>query len=104
MSIIKAKPPGQPIPRIDKRAIESILYSIDLTELLQQGELAIGVEPSQNTLDLTDFKIRLGKTIEVRVPPSTTNTSQYLDYTISILFKTSIDNIRSAVFQLRVHK
>lgn len=105
MSIIQAKPPGQTVPKIDKRSVENILYTIDVTELLQPGELAVSVEPYEhNKLSLTDFRVKLGKAIDVRIPPSVVTGSLFIDYTVTVLFKTSLDNVRSAVFQLKVHK
>lgn len=105
--IIKAKPPGQPVTRVDKRAVESIVYSIDLTELLLPNELASAVDSIDSKLETTDIKIKHGKTVEVRIPSQVNNapgTPAHMDYTINILVSTSLNNVRAAVFSIRVYK
>lgn len=104
MSVIKVKSPGQTVPRVEKRAIESITYTIDLSELLLPTELANEIVEITGKLELTDTKIKHGRNIEVRIPSSVVSTSQYLDYTVNVLFSTNTGNTRAAVFQVRVHK
>jgi hypothetical protein len=104
MSIIKAKPPGQPIPRIDKRTIETITYQLDLNDLLLPNELVTGIISTEAKLDISEVKPRQGKFIEVKVTPSLVVASQYVDYPITILFSTNVGNTRAGVFTIRVHK
>lgn len=105
--IIKAKPPGQPVPRVDKRAVESIVYSVDISELLQPNELASTVESIDSKLETADLKIKHGKTVEVRVPAKNVDTPgspAFQDYTINVLVSTSLSNVRAVVFSIRVYK
>lgn len=104
MNIIKVKLPGSPAPRIEKRALESIVYSVDLTELLSNNELATSVVEVAGKLNITDIKIKHGKSVEVRIPSSDVTTSQYVDHVITVLFSTNMNNTRAAVFNVRVHK
>lgn len=105
MSVIKAKLPGNPIPKVDKRSNENILYTVDLTELLTgTNELTNEIQSVQCALPIESSKTRQGKFIEIRIPPSEVRTAAYQDYNVSILFKTTLENIRSAVFTVRVYK
>ncbi len=106
MSVVKVKQPGNAIPRVDKRELESIVYTLDLSELINHPtEMVNGIEQVSSGLALTDVKPQQGKNILVRVPPCALDSStQYKDYRTDILFKTSQDNIRSAVFTIRVYK
>ena len=106
MSTIQLKPAGQPAPKLEKRAIESILYTLDCAELLQQYELIVRVDTpvTKSGLNLTQLRPRKGKSIELRIDNDVLGTAAYLDYNIQLLFYTSFNNSKSAVFQLRVHK
>lgn len=104
--MILVKPAGQPLVRVEKRAIESIVYVLDCSELLDKYELITSVEapPSQSDIQLSDARSRLGRRIEVRIENPPLVTSQYLDYTIPIIFYTTVGNRKVATFQVRVHK
>lgn len=104
MSIIKAKPPGQPIPRIDKRAVETITYQLDLNDLLLPNELIAGIVSTEAKLEIPEVKPRQGKFIEIKVTPSSVVSSQYVDYPVTVLFSTNVGNTRAGVFTIRVHK
>jgi len=105
MTLIKAKQPGNAIPRVDKWEVESILYTIDVTDLIQHpNEMANGIVEVRSTLEILDAKTRSGKFIELRVPPNAVGSAQYKDYRVDILFKTSSENVRSATFTVRVYR
>lgn len=106
MSIILLKPAGQPVPKTEKRAIESVLYTLDCAELLDQHELINGIEmpdPKPGLL-ISDLRPRRGRNIEVRIENEAITTAQYVDYTIQLLFTTIFNNRKAALFHLRVHK
>ena len=104
--MILIKPAGSTLPRVEKRAIESIVYVLDCSELLEKAELIVSVEapPSQNDIQLSEARSRKGRNIEVRIDNPPLTTAQYLDYTIPMLFHTTSGNRKAAVFQVRVHK
>ena len=102
--MIKVKAPGQSMPIVEKRAIESITYSIALGEILTNNELATSIKSVESKLVITDPKIRQGKVIEIKVPPNTVSGSAYIDNLVTILFATNTGNTRAAVFSIRVHK
>ena len=106
MPIAVLKQAGHQVPKVEKRAIESILFTLDCSELLDQHELIDHVESTQEYpgMDLSDIRPRKGRNIEVRVDNDPLTTSQYTDYTISLMFTTIFKNKKSAVFNLRVHK
>jgi hypothetical protein len=106
MSTIQLKPAGQPAPKLEKRAIESILYTLDCAELLQQHELIVRVDvpATKSGLIISDLRPRKGKSLELRIDNDVLGTVAYIDYNVQLLFYTSFNNSKSAVFQLRVHK
>ena len=104
--MILVKPAGQTLVRVEKRAVESIVYLLDCTELLDKNELITSVEapPSQADIQLSGARSRLGRRIEVRIENPPLTTAQYLDYTIPMVFYTTAGNKKVAVFLVRVHK
>lgn len=106
MSTIILKPAGQPIPKVDKRAIESVLYTLDCAELLDQHELisAIDMPDPKPGLTINSLRPRRGRNIEVRVENDPLTNAQYVDHSIQLLFTTIFNNKKLAVFNLRVHK
>lgn len=106
MSTIQVKQAGQPIPKLEKRAIESILYTLDCAELLDTNELIIKIDYPQikQGLTITSLRARKGKVIELRIDNDPIGNAAFVDYTLQLLFYTSFNNSKSAVVQLRVHK
>ena len=104
MTIIKIKPAGQPVPKVEKLSIESILYTLDLTDILQKMEQVTGSVTvlTEATIESTDTK--LGKNILVRVGPQDIGTSTYIDYPVTALVNTSEGNKKAAQFIVRVYK
>ena len=104
--ILKVLPAGQTPPKTEKRAIESIVYVLDCSSLLDFAELITKVDTpqSQNDIQLSDVRSRLGRNIEIRVENPPLTTSQYLDYTIPVVFYTTEENKKVAIFHLRVHR
>lgn len=106
MSMIQVKPAGQAVPKVEKRAVESILYTLNCDELLEQNELIVRVDmPAVKPgISITDLRPRKGRSIELRVDNESLNNSAYIDYNLQVLFYTTFNNCKSAVMQLKVHK
>ena len=106
MPILTIKPASQPVPKAEKRVLESVLYTLDCKEVLDKHELIQSAEvvSPKTGLTITDLRPRKGNTIELRVSggPSTVAATAYVDYTVTISFTTTKNNIKVAVFQLRV--
>jgi hypothetical protein len=100
MAIIRVSGPNKPSPLAEKRAAESIIYSILLDEILDKGELVISIKSVSSKVVVETPRIRQGKIIELRVPPST---SANMDGNTTILFLTNLGNVRAAVFTIRIH-
>lgn len=106
MPIIIAKSPSNAIPKVDKRAIESIIYKIDCTELLDSNEIITSINPISPTdnILLSDIRSRNGTMLEIRVSNATELTAPYIDFKIECTFNTNFKNTKSAVFIIRVYK
>lgn len=106
MPTLKVKPAGQPVPRADKRAAESIVYTLDCSELLDTNEIATSVEAvtSAEGLTLSGLRTRRGVAIEVKVDNTPLDTASHIDYTIELKFTTIFGSTKLAVFQVRVHR
>lgn len=104
--MIIAKVAGLPIPKVDKRAAESIVYRIDCSELLDTNEVITIIELPENTDSsfYSEVRSRLGKHIEVRVDNAPISTAQYIDNTVNIFFLTNFKNKKLVTFTLRIHK
>lgn len=106
MPILTIKSPSQPVPKTEKRSIESVLYTLDCTEILDKHELiqAAKVLLPETGVTITELRPRKGTSIELRVSegPSTVAAAAYVDYTVTISFTTTKNNTKVAVFQLRV--
>jgi hypothetical protein len=103
MSTVVIKPPGQAVPQVDKRALESIVYTLDLNQLLEPKEQVVEIAQVLSAdLIIADEKIKLAKNIELRIMPSGLNSA--LDNTVTVLFNTNLGNMRAAVFQVSVHR
>ena len=103
MSII-VKQAGAAIPRVEKRAAESIVYTLDCREILDKHELIVTAFASTSEVRTPLIRTRKGIMVEVRIENDPITTAQYLDYTVQIELSTSFNNTKLAVFQLRVHK
>ncbi len=100
------KPAGSALAKAEKRAVEAIFYTLDCSELLDTAELIVKthIPSSVEGISLSDIRPRKGRSIEVKVSNAAITTAAYLDYTISILFDTTLGNTKAAVFQVRAHK
>lgn len=100
------KPAGQVPPKVEKRAAESILYTLNCSELVDSVELITGanVTSSYPGITFSDIRTRKGKNIEVRVENEAITAAQYTDFTVQVMFTTTFNNKKLAVFQLRVYK
>lgn len=106
MPEIIVKAAGQTIPRVEKRAGESIVYTLNCAELLDKDELIVSAAEvaDQEGLTISCIRPRKGKSVEIKVSNTDILTAVYIDYTISIAFSTVYNNTRYAVFSLRVYK
>lgn len=103
---IVIKPAGQLPPKVEKRAAESILYTLNCSELVDPVELITGatVVSSSPGIAFSDIRTRKGKNIEVRITNDAITAAQYTDFTVQVMFTTTFSNKKLAVFQLRVYK
>lgn len=104
MTTLLIKPASQPTPKTEKRLLESILYTLDCRELLDKNELIQSVEVIKppSGIVLSGIRPRKGNSIEVRISGGPSAAAAYMDYTITLAFKTTKANTKLAVFQLRV--
>jgi len=103
--IIEAKPAGQTSPKVEKFAIESILYTINCSALLEHNEVITGVSiPSiSSNISFSDIRSRKGTTIEVKIS-NTPIGSPFIDFNVKVLFTTNLGSSKVAIFLLKVHK
>ena len=106
MPVVNVNPPGAAIPKLEKAAIEQILYNLDCSSLLDKNELISSAEylGTHDNLIVSGIRPRLGKSIEIKISNKPFTSSSYLDFPISILFNTTLGNQKLAQFQLRVYK
>lgn len=104
MSVIKIKPAGQAAPRVEKFSLESIVYTLDLSEILIQNELISGISSITTDLVVEDKKVKMGKNVLIRIGPSDIGTSSYTDYPVVVVVETSDSNKKVATFSVRVYK
>ena len=104
--MIEVKPPGQPFPRVDKRAAEIVTYLVDCKVLLDKNELIVSAEvvdpPTGSTI--SNVRTRKGTSVEIKISNAPVTTAAYIDTTINLLLRTSMDNTRLASFIVRVYK
>ena len=104
--MIEVKLPGQPFPRVDKRAAEIVTYLVDCSVLLDKNELIVSAEvldpPAGTTI--SNVRTRKGKNVEIKIATVPVTTAAYIDNTINLLLRTSMDNTRLASFIVRVYK
>lgn len=105
MTTLIITPAGQPIPRAEKFAGESVIYTLDCTKIINPGALVVSATGvNTTTYSLSDIRTRKGKSIEVRVTNPPLDTEAYIDITIPISFTTSDRDTRIATFSVRVYK
>lgn len=104
MSIVKIKPAGQQAPRVEKFSLESIVYTLDLTEVLVQNELISSISSVTTDLFVEDSKVKMGRNVLVRIGPNNIGTSTYTDYPVVIVVETSDNNKKVATFTVRVYR
>ena len=104
--MILIKPAGQPAPKVEKRAAESVAYLLDCKEILDPFEVIVNVEAIEipSGVSIKNVRSRKGTLVEARVENTSLGTSQYLDYAITLKLTTITGNLKLAVFQLRVHR
>lgn len=104
VSTIKIKPAGQAAPRVEKFAQESIVYTLDMSEVLIQNELISTIDLITTNLVVEDKRVKMGKNLLIRVGPNDIGTSTYADYPVSVLVVTTDGNRKVAQFIVRVYK
>lgn len=106
MSNIIAPLAGQTPPRVEKRAEEQVQYTIDISPLLSKTEVAICIENIICSAPIIEkCRTRKGKSIELFVTSmDLTGTAAFVEYKVTIQFKTTTNSIKSAVFLVKVYK
>jgi hypothetical protein len=102
--MILVSKPGESLPKVEKRAEETITYSLDIEKILVPNEVAVSIKGVTSKLNIGKYRTRRGTSIELTVLPHDIGAPQYMDYTVSVLFETNMGNTRSAVFNIRVYK
>lgn len=105
--MIVVKLAGISPPKVEKRAAESIVYTLDCSELLEKNEVITSIDlinDYPSTIVYSDIRSRLGKHIEVRIDNTPIGTSQYVDFNTNVFFYTNFKNKKLAVFTVRVYK
>lgn len=104
MKILKAAPAGSPAPTASQGSAENIEYAVDISQLLNDKEMATKIIEAKGDANILDTKIRFGKFIDVRVGPIEIGTTPYTDYLISVVFETDQANIRVANISVRIYR
>lgn len=96
--------PGQPAPRIAKRAADARLYTIDCSPLLKQLELLTGVVSAESAgLDVSAARTRQGLRVEMLIAGGSVPTSMpHKDYDVSVVVDTQRGRI-AVQFEVRVY-
>jgi hypothetical protein len=104
MSIL-IRPPGQPLPLLEKRASDERFYAIDCSLLLRQFELLAHVMAVQgDAIDAEKSKVSPNNTIALYLKSQVYDaTTAFTDTPISVVCKTSQGTIQASLV-LRVHK
>lgn len=104
--MIEIKLPGQPFPRIDKRAGESVTYLLNCSVLLEKNELVVSATPEllPSGVAVSNIRTRKGTVVEVKVTNTPLTTAAYSDFTINLLLNTTFNNTRLATFVVRAYK
>jgi DNA integrity scanning protein DisA with diadenylate cyclase activity len=102
---IQIKRPGEPLPKVEKRAIETLNYVLDCSQILEEKELIRNISRIvARDVIVQNPVVKLGKNIEVQFPEMTVGTASQLDSIVQVIFDTSLGNTRAAVFQLTVYR
>lgn len=104
MTMIKINRAGQALPKVEKLSLESIQYTLDLSEILLKVEQATGEVEILTELPIEDKGTKMGKNIAVRIGSNDIGTATYVDYPVTALFNTSQGNKKAAQFIVRVYK
>lgn len=96
--------PGQPAPRIAKRAADARLYTIDCFPLLKEHELLSAVVSAESAgLTVSDARTRQGRFVEVRVAGGPTPpVIPHKDFDVTIVVDTQRGRI-AVQFEVRVY-
>ena len=106
MSIVLAHLAGKPLDKVTKWIGDSVLYTINCTEILDTNELIVGsLDPKEIPgCILSNMRPRLGMSVEVRITNTSISNAASNTYTILIPFITTKGNQKTASFQLTVFK
>lgn len=103
--MITATLPGQPFPRIDKRAADTVTYLVDCSPLLNKHELVVSAASSSTAgITISNIRTRKGTGVELRVANTPITNAAYVDFTVNLVLQTSMDNSRTTSFVVRVYK
>jgi hypothetical protein len=96
------RPPGQPLPLLEKRASDERFYAIDCSLLLRQ--LAHVMSVQGDAIDAEKSKISPNNTIALYLKSQVyDSTTAFTDTPISVVCKTSQGTVQASLV-LRVHK
>lgn len=103
--MITATLPGQPFPRIDKRASDTVTYLIDCLPLLNKHELvASAIAVSSPEITISNIRTRKGTGVELRIANAAITSAAYIDFTVNLVLQTTMNNSRTTSFIVRVYK
>ncbi len=86
---------------LSQRQGESILYSIDVSKLLDQKELISSVESGHSIVK--SARSRKGKMLEVRIEHANDlGTANFIDCTVNLTFYTNLSNKRIVTLKVRI--
>jgi hypothetical protein len=96
---------GQPLTRVEKKADETILYTIDVSSFLDNHEVIVSMMLPSYVAQITNFRSRKGKFIEVFIPAiNLEGAAAYQDNKVNIVYTTNYGNTRTASFMVRCYK
>ena len=107
MANIKIKPAGIQMPKVDQRSLEDIAYLLDLSEIIDQGDLIAGnIEGSTSLAEVEVYGIRAKSvnSLEAKIKYVGIIDAPYLDANITILFDVMSGSRKAAVFTVRIHR
>jgi hypothetical protein len=99
---ILASKPGQPPPRMEKRANDVTYYQIDCGTIVNKDELIIDIKVDSTVLIVDEVRPKLGRFIVFRLAGVAHNLP-YADYVISFLVRTTFNNQLEVPVSVRVY-
>lgn len=103
MNILITKP-GEPLHKVEKRAVDRLTYTLDLSNILEHNEIIQKIQGHSALIDIEGVRSRRGRFIEMQVLPSENGSAPFLEFQITVFFETNLGNTKSAPFTLRVYK